>query len=264
MTKADSPSVSSRGGDVNYDQTGAGYANLRRPDPRIAAQVHRALGDARTVINVGAGAGSYEPTDRYVVAIEPFATMRAQRPRRLAPAVRASADSIPFDDNAFDAAMAMLTIHQWPDKVAGLRELRRVTRGPIVILYFDVDEYTRFWLSDYLPELDAPDRRRFGTIAEFTALLAPFSSRVEVQEVPVPIDCTDGFTEAYYARPERFLDPAVRAAQSAWNFVPPAAVARCVATLAADLASGRWDARYGACRTAPEFRGALRLIIAHA
>lgn len=256
--------VSARGGDVNYDQTGAGYSKLRQPDPRIAAQVHRALGDARTVVNVGAGAGSYEPTDRYVVAVEPFAAMRAQRPRGLAPAVRASADAIPFDDGAFDAAMAMLTIHQWPDKLAGLRELRRITRGPIVILYFDVDAFKRYWLINYIPELDAADRLRFGTIAEFSTMLAPFSSRVEVQEVPIPIDCTDGFTEAYYARPERFLDPAVRAAQSAWNFVAPEAAARCVATLAADLASGSWDARFGAWRTTPEFRGALRLIIAHA
>jgi len=253
-----------RGGDVNYDQTGAGYAKLRQPDPRIAAQIHRALGDARTIINVGAGTGSYEPVDRFVVPVEPFATMRAQRPRHLAPAVRASADALPFDDGAFDAAMAVLTIHQWPDKVAGLRELRRVTRGPIVIVYFDVDEYKRFWLSEYLPELDAPDRLRFGTIPEFLALLAPFSSRVEVHEIPIPIDCTDGFTEAYYARPERFLDPAVRAAQSAWNFVPPEAAARCVATLASDLASGVWDARFGAFRTAAQFHGALRLIVAHA
>jgi len=257
-----SNAVSARGGDVNYDTTGGGYASLRRPDPRIAAQAHHLLGDARTVINVGAGAGSYEPQDRYVVAVEPFATMRSQRPRHLAPALRASAESLPFDDGVFDAAMAMLTIHQWPDKAAGLREVRRVTRGPIVVLYFDVDEFKRFWLIDYIPELGEADRSRFGSLHEFRALLAPISSRVDVHEVPIAIDCTDGFTEAYYARPERFLDPAVRAAQSAWNFVPTEVTERFVARLREDLASGAWDAKYAAWRTKPIFHGALRPVVA--
>ena len=167
-------------GDVNYDALGHDYSNLRKPDPRIAAQIHAALGPpttSRTLINVGAGAGSYEPTDRYVVPIEPFATMRAQRPKHLAPAVRATAENLPFDDNSFDAALASLTIHQWPDKAKGLAELRRVTRGPIVIMTIYVDEFRRFWVMDYAPELDAGDRARMGTIAELRTLLAPHTSR---------------------------------------------------------------------------------------
>lgn len=250
------------GGDVDYDRTGHGYAAMRRPDPRLAARVADALGDAARVINVGAGAGSYEPEDRVVVPVEPSATMRAQRPRHLAPAVRAWAEDLPFDDGAFDAAMAILTLHQWSDKPRGLRELRRVTRGPIVLMVFDPDEFRRFWLMDYAPELDAADRRRMGTLAELRALLAPVSSQVEVREVPIPIDCTDGFTEAYYARPERFLEREVRAAQSVWNFVPPGTAERFVARLGADLSSGAWDARFGDWRTRPEFVGALRIVIA--
>jgi len=251
-------------GDVNYDALGHDYSNLRKPDPRISAQIHAALGPSsinRTIINVGAGAGSYEPTDRYVVPIEPFATMRAQRPKHLAPAVRATAENLPFDDNAFDAALASLTIHQWPDKAKGLAELRRVTRGPIVIMTFDVDEFHRFWLMNYAPELDAGDRARMGTIDELRALLAPHTSSVRIEEVPIPIDCTDGFTEAYYARPERLTDPRVRAAQSVWKFIAPGVEARFEQHLKADLASGAWDRKYAHFRTMPVFHGALRLVV---
>lgn len=251
-------------GDVNYDVHGHDYANLRKPDPRIAAQILAALGPPstnRTMINVGAGAGSYEPTDRYVVPVEPFATMRAQRPKHLAPAVRATAENLPFDDNAFDAALASLTIHQWPDKAKGLAELRRVTRGPIVIMTFDVDEFRRYWLMDYAPELDAGDRARMGTIDELSALLAPHCSSVRIEEVPIPIDCTDGFTEAYYARPERMTDPRVRAAQSVWKFIAPGVEARFEQHLKADLASGAWDKKYAHFRTMPVFHGALRLVV---
>ncbi len=251
-------------GDVDYDRTGRGYSAFRRPDPRIAAQIAHALGNAASVINVGAGAGSYEPSGRWVVPVEPSATMRAQRPRALAPAVRAWAEDLPFDDGAFDAAMAILTLHQWADKPRGVRELRRVTRGPIVLMVFDPDEFRRFWLMDYAPELGEADRLRMGTIPELRELLAPVSSSIEIQEVPIPIDCTDGFTEAYYARPERFLEPEVRAAQSVWNFVAPGTAERFVARLSDDLASGAWDARYGAWRTRPEFVGALRIVIARA
>lgn len=252
-------------GDVNYDALGHDYSNLRKPDPRISAQIHAALGPSsinRIIINVGAGAGSYEPTDRYVVPIEPFATMRAQRPKHLAPAVRATAENLPFDDNAFDAALASLTIHQWPDKAKGLAELRRVTRGPIVIMTFDVDEFHRFWLMNYAPELDAGDRARMGTIDDLRTLLAPHTSHIRVEKVPIPIDCTDGFTEAYYARPERLTDPRVRAAQSVWKFIAPGVEARFEQHLKADLASGAWDRKYAHFRTMPTFHGALRLVIA--
>ncbi|GLY02140.1 methyltransferase domain-containing protein [Actinoplanes sp. NBRC 101535] len=246
------------GGDVDYESTGAGYAVRRRPDPRIAAMIHAALGDARTVLNVGAGAGSYEPADRYVLAVEPSARMRAQRPAGAAPALHATAEALPFDDGGFDAAMATVTVHQWSDAVRGLAEMRRVARGPVAVLTFDGDALDRLWLADYVPELMAAERRRYPAIAMIAGAVG---GRAEVLEVPVPIDCSDGFTEAYYARPEQFLDPRVRAAQSAWNFVDPAAVAGGLGRLRADLESGAWDDRFGHLREQPEFRGALRLIV---
>jgi SAM-dependent methyltransferase len=245
-------------GDVDYEAHGAGYAVQRRTDPRIAALVHEALGDARTVLNVGAGAGSYEPADRHVVAVEPSAAMRAQRSPDRVPAVAAAAEALPFDDDAFDAAMATVTVHQWSDLRRGLAELRRVARGPVVILTFDGDALDRFWLAEYAPELIAAERRRYPPLSLLTEALGPGAT---VRSVPVPIDCADGFTEAYYARPERFLDDAVRRAQSAWSFVAPAAQARAVARLRDDLASGAWDARHGALRTTPSFDGSLRLVV---
>ncbi|MEV6349657.1 class I SAM-dependent methyltransferase [Actinoplanes sp. NPDC051851] len=245
-------------GDVDYETNGHGYALQRRPDPRIAALIHTALGDARTVLNVGAGAGSYEPADRYVVAVEPSARMRAQRPPDAVPALDATAEHLPFDDGGFDAAMATVTVHQWPDAARGLAELRRVTRGPVAVLTFDGDALDRFWLAGYVPELIAAERRRFPAIADIAAAVGP---RSEVVEVPIPVDCTDGFTEAYYARPERFLDPRVRAAQSAWGFVDDTATARAVGSLRADLDSGAWDERHGHLRTQEAFLGSLRLIV---
>jgi SAM-dependent methyltransferase len=245
-------------GDFDYDRHGAGYARQRRTDPRIAARVHAALGEARTVINVGAGAGSYEPEDRHVVAVEPAAAMRAQRPRHLAPAVNATAEHLPFDDDAFDAAMATVTVHQWGDTERGLRELRRVSRGPVVILTFDGDALDLLWLAEYVPELIAAERRRYPPIDLIASLIGP---RADVRPVAIPIDCVDGFTEAYYARPEHFLDPRVRASQSAWGFVDDIAEARAVDTLRHDLDSGAWDERFGHLRRQPEFPGALRLII---
>ncbi|MFC5827345.1 methyltransferase domain-containing protein [Nonomuraea insulae] len=247
-------------GDFDYDRHGHGYAQQRRTDPRIAAQVLDALGQARTVINVGAGAGSYEPEDRHVVAVEPSAAMRAQRPLHLAPAVNAAAEQLPFDDDAFDAAMATVTVHQWSDTERGLRELRRVSRGPVVILTFDGDALDLLWLAEYAPELIAAERRRYPPIDLITSLAG---TRAEVVPIAIPIDCVDGFTEAYYARPERFLDPRVRASQSAWGFVDDAAQARAVDRLRRDLDSGVWDDRFGHLREQPEFLGSLRLIVGH-
>ncbi len=245
-------------GDFDYDTHGAGYAVQRRPDPRIAALVHAALGDARTVLNVGAGAGSYEPDDRYVAAVEPSAAMRAQRPPGAAPAVDATAESLPFDTGAFDAAMATVTVHQWSDPAAGLAELRRVARGPVVVLTFDGDALDRLWLAEYAPELITAERRRYPPI---DVIAAAAGRTAVVTPVPIPIDCVDGFTEAYYARPEMFLDPRVRAAQSAWGFVDDDATARAVERLRADLTSGAWDAKHGALRDQPAFVGSLRLIV---
>ncbi|GAA4183095.1 methyltransferase domain-containing protein [Streptosporangium oxazolinicum] len=247
-------------GDFDYDTHGHGYAVQRRTDPRIAALVHAALGEARTVVNVGAGAGSYEPDDRYVVAVEPSAAMRAQRPATAVPALDAVAERLPFDDDSFDAAMATVTVHQWSDTVGGLGELRRVARGPVVVLTFDGDALDLLWLADYVPELIAAERRRYPPIETIRSLIGRGG---EVLAVPIPIDCVDGFTEAYYARPERFLDPRVRASQSAWGFVDDDTEARGIARLGEDLASGAWDARYGELRDQPEFVGSLRLVVGH-
>ncbi|MEV6298244.1 methyltransferase domain-containing protein [Actinoplanes sp. NPDC051861] len=245
-------------GDFDYDTHGRGYALQRRPDPRIAGLVHAALGDARTVLNVGAGAGSYEPADRYVLAVEPSAAMRAQRPAAAAPAVAAAAEDLPFDDESFDAVMATVTVHQWRDVGRGLAELRRVSCGPVVVLTFDGDELDRLWLAEYAPELIDAERRRYPAIARIAEAIGPAT---EVIEVPIPIDCVDGFTEAYYARPEAFLDPRVRAAQSAWGFVSAAATERAISSLSADLASGEWERRHGHLREQPWFLGSLRLLV---
>lgn len=247
-------------GDVDYHRHGEGYAVQRRTDPRIAAHVHSALGDARTVVNVGAGAGSYEPEDRYVIAVEPSAAMRAQRPPQLAPAVDATAERLPFDDNSFDAAMATLTVHQWSDLTAGLRELRRVARGPVVVLTGDGDALDKLWLAHYAPELIAAERRRYPAMDRIAEHIG---ATCTVQELAIPIDCVDGFTEAFYARPERFLDPRVRRSQSAWTFVDDADEERAMEQLRRDLDSGAWDQRYGHLRSQPEFVGSMRLLIGH-
>jgi Methyltransferase domain len=242
-------------GDFDYEAGGAGYATLRRTDPRIAAYVHAALGDAETVVNVGAGSGSYEPEDRYVVAVEPSARMRAQR---RTPAVIGVAEDLPFDDDSFDAAMATVTIHQWPDFVRGLAELRRVSRGPVVILTFDGPAMHDFWLDEYVPEVFASEHARDPGLERVATLLG---GRTTITRVPIAIDCVDGFVEAYYARPEALLDPAIRAAQSAWAFADPAAVERGLQRLRDALESGEWDARHGHLRTQPEYIGALRLLV---
>jgi hypothetical protein len=248
-------------GDVDYGVHGIGYATQRRADPRIARYIHDALGDARTVLNVGAGAGSYEPDDRYVVAVEPSHAMRRQRGTTHAPAIDATAEALPFDERSFDAAMATVTVHQWRDLGRGLAELRRVTRGPIAILCFDAAAAgERLWIAEYLPELIAIMRNRDPAIERITALLGGCS---EVIDVPVPIDCTDGFIDAYYARPEALLDPAVRRSQSTWNFIDEAVVARFVDQLTSDLDSGAWDRRFGHLRTQPFLDASLRLIVNH-
>ena len=243
----------------DYNQGGDEYASVRRADSRIAAQIHAALGTASYILNVGAGAGSYEPNDRYVVPLEPSVVMRRQRPRHQAPALIGTADAIPFDDGAFDAAMAVLTVHHWKNRAACLAEIRRVTRGPVVIMTFDPDAPTDFWMADYAPELVVVERQRYGALRSVTT---PLGGNVEVLPVDVPQDCTDGFQVAFYARPEAFLDRRVRQSQSAWSFLPPGVEARVVESIAADLASGRWDARYGHLRTVPRIRCQLRLIVA--
>jgi SAM-dependent methyltransferase len=247
------------GSDFDYEAAGGGYAAQRRTDPRIAALVHAALGRSRTVLNVGAGAGSYEPTDRTVIAVEPSAAMRAQRPAHLAMAICAVAEALPFADAGVDAAMATVTVHQWGDPDRGLAEMRRVSRGPVVVLTSDPDALGGFWLCDYVPEFLSAERSRYPAIGHIRAVLG---GRSTVLEVPIPSDCVDGFAEAYYARPEAFLQPQVRQSQSAWGFVAADVVARRLDRLRGDLDSGEWDRRYGALRTQPDFVGSLRLITA--
>ena len=219
-----------------YDGIGEGYARRRRPDPRIAAAIVAALGDARTVVNVGAGAGSYEPADRTVQAVEPSETMIAQRPADAAPCVRASAEALPFDAGAFDAAMAVLTIHHWSDWRLGLREMRRVARRRIVLLTFDT-EACDFWLTrDYFPDLMTLDRKIMPPLPA----LARELGAVHATPVPVPHDCVDGFLGAYWRRPHVYLDPVARRSMSSFARID---ADDGLQRLARDLDSGAWQAR---------------------
>ena len=220
-----------------YDTIGAAYTVTRRTEPRIAGQVWAALGDAQTVLNVGAGTGSYEPPGRDVTAVEPSAVMRAQRPAGTAPCVAASAESLPFEDQSFDAAMAVATIDHWQDPIAGLREMWRVARC-VVVFTHDASDPDRFWLTrDYLSEHAALWVGR----PSLTELAGAIAARTE--PVPIPWDCADGFYEAYWRRPGAYLDEHVRRGMSIWARVGPDAEQRAVHSLRDDLASGRWAER---------------------
>jgi SAM-dependent methyltransferase len=220
-----------------YDTIGASYTVTRRTEPRIARQVWTALGDARTVLNVGAGTGSYEPADRDVTAVEPSGVMRAQRPAGAAPCLDASAESLPFEDQSFDAAMAFATVEHWRDPIAGLREMRRVARR-VVVFTHEGSEPDPFWLNrDYLPEFAGLGAGR----PSLTELAGAIGARAE--PVLVPWDCADGFYHAFWRRPEAYLDEHVRRGMSIWARVGPDAGQRAVRSLRADLASGRWAER---------------------
>lgn len=238
-----------------YDTIGVGYRRHRRPDPRVAAQIHAALGDAERIIDVGAGAGSYEPDDRLVVALDASAVMLEQHrgTRRL----RGAAEHLPFDDATFDAAMAIFTVHHWKDLDAGLAELRRVARRQ-VILTFDHEMEGRFWLSNYVPAMTAQDHSWSATIEGVTARLD--NARVEV--VPVPHDCVDGFMAAYWRRPEQYLDPTVRAGISGLALLPPADVEPGMERLAEDLASGAWHERYADLLDLDTWDAGYRIVVA--
>lgn len=241
----------------DYDGQRVPYARIRRADPRIAAQVHRALGDCRTIVNVGAGTGSYEPNGPWVLAVEPSREMRSQRPRDRPPAIVGTAEHLPLDDGAVDTALAVLTVHHWPDLATGLRELRRVARGPVVILTFDPNRIREFWMNHYCPEVLAVEASRYPDIGNIRGILG---GRTSVEEIPIPRDCTDGFQEAFYARPFAFLDIEVRRAQSAWGFVDQGIQERSMGQLARDLDAGVWHAHYGHIAELSEYHGAFRLI----
>jgi len=242
-----------------YDTIGSAYPTTRRTEPRIAARVWDALGDARTVLNVGAGTGNYEPPDRDVTAVEPSAVMRAQRPAGAAPCVAASAESLPFADQSFDAAMAFSTVHHWQDPIAGLREMRRVARRVVVFTYdaSDVGRRERFWLTrDYLPEF-ADLLVDWPSLADLTRAIGG-----RAEPVLIPWDCADGFFEAYWRRPEAYLDEHVRRAVSVWTRVGPEAEGRAVDKLRDDLSSGRWADRNRDLVALDTAELGLRLLIA--
>jgi hypothetical protein len=240
-----------------YDTIGATYSITRRTEPRIAAQLWAALGDARTVLNVGAGTGSYEPPDRAVTAVEPSAVMRAQRPAGAAPCVAATAESLPFADQSFDAAMAFATVHHWQNPLAGLREMQRVARR-IVVFTCDTSDgswHRRFWLTrDYLPEVAA------SPVGLASALAHAIGARME--PVLIPWDCADGFFEAYWRRPEAYLDEHVRRGISLWAKVGLDVEQRAVRNLRDDLASGRWAERNRDLLDLDAAELGLRLLIA--
>ena len=238
-----------------YDRIGVGYTEVRAEDPRIAAAIHAALGDARTVLNVGAGTGSYEPRDREVTAVEPSEVMIAQRPPGAAPAVRASAEALPFADGSFDAAMTVLSDHHWPDRAAGLREMRRVARRRAVVFQFDVAALLDFWLArDYLVAW-RPESVSMEAIAGHLG-----ATRTEV--VPIPHDCRDGFLSAYWRRPHAYLDPRVRDGISVFRLLPEADVEPAMAALRADLESGVWERRNAGLLDREALDLGYRLVIA--
>jgi SAM-dependent methyltransferase len=241
---------------AKYDSIGIDYAMLRKPDARIAAMIDAALGEAETVLNIGAGAGSYEPTGRTLTALEPSAEMIRQRPPTAAPVVQGSAEQLPFADASFDAAMAVLTVHHWSDQARGLAEMRRVSRGPVVILTYDAS-FRGFWLADYIPQLVTLDEAQMPPMTHHAAALGP----VEILPVPIPHDCSDGFLCAYWRRPAAYLDTRVRAAMSSFHAIGDVSAA--LARLESDLASGAWEARYGALLELDALDCGYRLVVAH-
>ncbi|MEM7763073.1 MAG: class I SAM-dependent methyltransferase [Pseudomonadota bacterium] len=238
----------------HYDTIGIHYDELRVPDPRIATQIFDALGSARRVVNIGAGTGSYEPVDRDVIAVEPSRLMIEKRHNEAAPVVQASAEALPFDNKAFDAAMAVLTVHHWQDPAAGFAEMRRVTRGPIVVLTYDPD--ARPWLVDYLPELAALDEAQMPALDRFEDWLGGIS----IEPIPIPDDCTDGFLHAYWRRPEAYLDARIRSGIS--SFWALDNLADGLTQLRRDLDTGAWAQRYASLLQTRRYDAGYRLIVA--
>jgi len=247
---------------IRYEGVGAIYGRTRRPDPRIAQWIRAGLGDAGTVVNVGAGPGSYEPDDIDVTAVEPAAAMIAARPATAAPCVRAAAESLPFADASFDAAMAVLTMQHWADLAAGLAELRRVARRRVVLFTWIPEIDDDLWLTrDYLPAIRERDRLIFPTLQAILAGLGPCSAIVET--VPVPHDCLDGFLGAFWRRPEAYLDPVVQAGISSFVELDDSLLDAGLDRLAADLASGAWRRRYARLLELDQMDLAYRLVTAH-
>jgi SAM-dependent methyltransferase len=243
---------------LTYDRIGLGYSAVRQPEPRIAARLEAALGDARSVLNVGAGTGSYEPRDRDVTAVEPSREMIAQRPPDSAPVVKGVAESLPFERDSFDAAMAIITIHHWSDPGAGLAEMARVARRRVLVLSFDPAPADELWLTRYFPGALGYHVETMPPITELAAALPDAT----VETIPVPSNCADGFFIGIWDRPEMHLDPDVRRASSCWHRMPEAEIEQGLARLRADLESGEWDERNGHLRELPELDVGLRLVSA--
>jgi SAM-dependent methyltransferase len=246
---------------ARYDTIGHGYTQTRREDPRYRTLIHTALADARSVVNVGAGTGAYEPSDRHVIAIEPSDVMAAQRSPDLVPAIRASAGDIPLRNRSVDAAMAILSVHHWNgEQERGVRELRRVAREAVVILTYDATVSAAMWLmADYLPEVAALDLRIFPSPAQLAEWLG---GDVRIETVPIPRDTTDWMLGSFWAHPERVLDANARAATSGFARMPTHVVERVVCEVSRDLASGLWDDRYGHLRKLDSLDVGLRLVVA--
>jgi SAM-dependent methyltransferase len=239
-----------------YDDIGRTYSRARQSDPRIAAAIEMAIEGCQSILNVGAGAGSYEPESRAVIAVEPSRTMIAQRPAGTAPVVQARAESLPFRDASFDAVVGILTLHHWEDQRRGFSECARVARSRVVFLTIEVDECARFWLFDYLPDLIRMDRPVFPGLARFEEAFGP----IQVTAVPIPADCRDGFLGAYWKRPRAYLDPAVRAGIS--TFAKIGNITEQLARLENDLDSGKWQQRYSSLENIDELDLGYRLVAA--
>lgn len=239
--------------DSLYDTIGLNYADLRRPDPKISRRIEGALGNALSVLNVGAGAGSYEPVGRTITAIEPSTEMIEQRGVSGATVIQGSAEELPFEDNTFDAAMAVLTIHHWSDQSRGVAEMRRVTKGKIVFLTYD-PVFRGFWLADYFPALVGLDEGQMPKMARYGEWLGP----VEISTVPIPHDCVDGFLAGYWRRPAAYLDDRVRAAMS--SFWAIGDIPDGLERLKADLKSGAWEKRYAHLLDLQELDCGYRLV----
>lgn len=243
-----------------FDSIGHEYTLTRREEPRFRELILAALGDARSVLNVGAGTGSYEPRDRHVIAIEPSDVMAAQRPCELAPALRAFAHILPLRDGSMDAAMSILSLHHWDEhQEQGVRELRRVARGPVVLMTCDPEVSGSMWLmADYLPEVAELDRRIFPNMQTLSTWLGG-NTRIEV--IPIPRDCCDWMLMSFWAHPDRVLDASARNATSGFARMRPEVVDRVVAAVHQDLLNGTWDVRYGHLRKLKEYDAGLRLLV---
>jgi SAM-dependent methyltransferase len=243
---------------VLYDELGSGYADVRRPDPRIATRIEAALGKARSVVNVGAGTGSYEPADLEVTAVEPSVEMIAQRPPGAAPVVQASAEELPFEDDSFDAALAVLTVHHWQDLDAGLAEMRRVARNRVVLVTFDPEPLRELWfVRDYFPAIVGLHGGRISTAGLATRFPGPTRAR----PIPVPRDCVDLFFAALWARPELVFEPDVVRPMWVWNRLPEELRRAGAERLRADLDSGAWQERNGHLLELEELDVGLRLLV---